>query len=1445
MAAPVVIEYHPGPGEEEEDYLIRGLPRRAELVRRENGGACRQLQGLISRGDPVPFLPVTVREEVYYTGGAEGYQLSLHGVLPDGSKGRAAIRGARPFLHVRRTERIDSIAALRELFLKAPGRPPPIKSFVEESGYPFKGYSENREVWFRVTFDTTYSRSSALRFLKSGDHETASDDAHHRLVARTLGFVYTDWNLLGGYQYYKGGGHPGVAPAKRRDPKEWAHSSPLSEHVFVVDLPRGSIAPVVDPMAPREKQEDGELVKKERGFLRDKTLVMAWDIETRNTAATGTVPLATEESSSVFMVGATFHWKDEKAPLLRVCLVDTPAEGDEGWATVVCDGEGGIVRAFAALFRQLAPDVVADFNGGTYDWPFMLETARNLGLTGLLFTAMAAAPPRPKQLEALRRPGVYAAAPAQEKRGQGRGGFTPLLLKRGVKLSAQDPDRLVICPDVPGFVCVDVYVAFRKLYPKAEKSSLNAFLALCNLEAKEDMPYGEMWAIRAEPRPDPARMRDVARYCVVDAQRCQELLLKRSVLRERREVALLSYTTLHEAVFYADGMRVEGMLAAHAARRGIMFTSVGRYGAARGAEKFPGAWVFPPEKGLSPDPTAPRLQDLEKARAAYAATEDGGALEEALAASARRAAETADARLGRPVTGLDFSSLYPSIIMAYNLSPEKFVATRAEAEKLKSEGLDLHETSFEYGGRTVGGWFIRHGGAEDAYGLYPSILRDLFDRRRAMKKRLAVLEKTVEEMDLFVAGAAAAAAALAAARLPSGEGQESPVPPFLAEVDRLAGVKGLARAEAFDAYYADTAFALEALDSKQKALKVYMNTFYGQAGNSGSAVYLLELAGGVTEAGRRNIRLVADYVVKERGFALKYGDTDSLYLCAPEDRFREADRAYARGALGKKEYWARMVEITMEALGELRGDVNRFLAEDNKTQHLKMAYEEVLYPVAFLAKKMYFGIAHVSAPNFEPKSLFMRGISVVRRGQSEFAKKISYEILWKAVAVDNGETLLPLVENTLAECLAFAGSGEGGGGWIFDDFVKTETWRPAKDNQKVQAFVGRLRARRAAGAPCELPTPGERFRYVLVRPPAAFSAEGKKLVHKVGDLMEYADEARARGLGCVNIEKYIEGEVLGTCARFVASSPVFADKACSEEEQVKKATKHLTGVIARIRGEAPRVVQKRGAAYKRAWKAAKARHDGGPDAAAFAAVPAPLRGGGLPSRLAEEAAAAAAGRGELSFDFAAYCAALGFSAATGGDLGNSDSAGRLYAALAAVAGPAGRARGFAAQAGRLYQERRALAERRLEEEALGRLAALAEGLTGPAGRYEAALSHEVMVERRREHASAPEELGLLAETLVQGTSGAAAPPPFALDEGERALLAEALAAHRRLAALHLVRAERALVARALKALRDKRLKRGAPAEGGEQAESTRAYARRLPALGVSPDALGPCSPEAA
>ena len=55
----------------------------------------------------------------------------------------------------------------------------------------------------------------------------------------------------------------------------------------------------------------------------------------------------------------------------------------------------------------------------------------------------------------------------------------------------------------------------------------------------------------------------------------------------------------------------------------------------------------------------------------------------------------------RPVTGLNFASLYPSLIMAYNLSPDKIILTHREADIVQNNGNNLYKIEFPFNNRTV------------------------------------------------------------------------------------------------------------------------------------------------------------------------------------------------------------------------------------------------------------------------------------------------------------------------------------------------------------------------------------------------------------------------------------------------------------------------------------------------------------------------------------------------------------------------------------------------------------------------------------------------------------------------------------------------------------------------------------------------------------------------
>ncbi|PKK59220.1 DNA/RNA polymerase [Rhizophagus irregularis] len=196
------------------------------------------------------------------------------------------------------------------------------------------------------------------------------------------------------------------------------------------------------------------------------------------------------------------------------------------------------------------------------------------------------------------------------------------------------------------------------------------------------------------------QMHEVAEYCIIDAISYQRLMVKRNAINEYREVASVAFISLYDSHYFAIGMKVRNLLSASAWREGILTSTIPCEQTETG--KYPVAYIFPPVKGLENR---------------------------------------------RPVTGLDFTSLYPSLIMTYNLSPDKIILSRERADSLKKSGKKLHEINFKYNGHDVLAWSIEHGNQAEMKGLYPKVLEELLIRRNSLKNHLALLNDRKEELE--------------------------------------------------------------------------------------------------------------------------------------------------------------------------------------------------------------------------------------------------------------------------------------------------------------------------------------------------------------------------------------------------------------------------------------------------------------------------------------------------------------------------------------------------------------------------------------------------------------------------------------------------------------------------------------------------------------------------
>ncbi|CAG8744507.1 1715_t:CDS:1 [Rhizophagus irregularis] len=508
-----------------------------------------------------------------------------------------------------------------------------VKSFKTEhiKAFPFRGYYVEKKPYLRIYTNSTGERKKAIIAVQDNNFETASDDLYsfHRKVARENGIQLSGWSTLNKYICKKG---------KR--------TSPLYSHEFYVSIE--DYCPLEDFTTISDQFPISAL-------LRDRTLVLTWDIETQSQELSEFAEVLNLKQN-VFMICMTLHWKDDSKPLKQICLVDVETEPDPRWITIVCGNQENLLKTFALCWRAFAPDIQVGFNDSDYDWRFIMERAYHLNIFEWMWERMTGSFKLSEEIIKWNYHGKIGAKSENtfKKKGKKKNNEntdsenTLHILENGeedtevkeflggpikIKISAED-NFFSSFLKLPGCVPIDVRVCLKKRYSRSEvekEGSLKFFLQKCSLDAKADMPYDKMWKTYSEAKRDPSpstarKMREVAYYCIIDALRCQELLVKLSQINEYREVASIAYVSLFDTHYRANGMKVRNLLGSYAFKRDMLFNVRISKKVEKG--KYSGAYVFPPKKGI----------------------------------------ETK-----RPVTGLDFTSLYPSLIMAYNLSPEKFI----------------------------------------------------------------------------------------------------------------------------------------------------------------------------------------------------------------------------------------------------------------------------------------------------------------------------------------------------------------------------------------------------------------------------------------------------------------------------------------------------------------------------------------------------------------------------------------------------------------------------------------------------------------------------------------------------------------------------------------------------------------------------------------------------
>ena len=315
--------------------------------------------------------------------------------------------------------------------------------------------------------------------------------------------------------------------------------------------------------------------------------------------------------------------------------------------------------------------------------------------------------------------------------------------------------------------------------------------------SKDDVSPQEMFELHRRGGPE-GRAR-VARYCIQDCDLVATLMGKLDTIVNARGMADVCKVPMQFVLTRGQGIKIFSAVVYYASQRDqIIQTQEAVGGEGIGYE---GAIVLPPKIGMY---------------------------------------------LDQPVSVLDFNSLYPTNMIAYNLSPDTWVATRMvdaegftvqrcglqknEIEALEAKGYVFEEIDYdnkEEGGKTVC-TFVQPNDNPMTQGVLPKTLEILLKKRKEFKQKMEDLQYDESQRSVF---------------------------------------NGL-----------------------QLAYKVVANSVYGQSGARTSPIRNVYVAACTTAAGRRALQFARSVAETEFGGDVVYGDTDSIFVKFPTKSVSESIR---------------------------------------------------------------------------------------------------------------------------------------------------------------------------------------------------------------------------------------------------------------------------------------------------------------------------------------------------------------------------------------------------------------------------------------------------------------------------------------------------------------------------------------------------------------------------
>jgi DNA polymerase I len=269
------------------------------------------------------------------------------------------------------------------------------------------------------------------------------------------------------------------------------------------------------------------------------------------------------------------------------------------------------------------------------------------------------------------------------------------------------------------------------------------------------------------------------------------------------------------------------------------------------------------------------------------------------------------------------------------------------------------------------------------------------------------------------------------------------------------------------------------LDTKQDALKIITNSFYGQIGYLKARLYVLDIANTITACGRSIIKTTKDIVERNSSFKVIYGDTDSVMV---KPNVKDIEETFLKGE-------------------EIEKKINEEIGDK-----VKIKIEGIFKTLLILSKKRYAGLMCIKTNGELKEDIVMKGIETVRRDWCNLVEETLYTVLEIILKEQNTKKAFDYVKSVLEKL-------EKNQIPIEKLVVAKSVSKPIKEYKGVQPHIELLKKLRKR-SPGTAPGIGDRIGFVIVK--------GPQLISERAEDPEYVKQAGLK----IDSKYYIESQVL-------------------------------------------------------------------------------------------------------------------------------------------------------------------------------------------------------------------------------------------------------------------------------------------------------------------------------